>query len=44
MKYILMMQFSNADWKAGNMGNWPPEDINVPIEVRPVMGNRSGDW
>jgi hypothetical protein len=32
MKYILMMQFSLAEWKAGNMGTWPPEDIKANID------------
>ena len=29
MKYILLMQFKVAGWEAGNMGTWPPEDINA---------------
>jgi hypothetical protein len=29
MKYILMMQFSVADWKTNNIGTWPPEDVKA---------------
>jgi len=32
MKYILMMQFSIAEWKAGNISTWPPEDIKANID------------
>ena len=34
MKYILMMHFTHADWKAGNMGTWSPEDIKANVEFR----------
>jgi hypothetical protein len=32
MKYILMMQFSMADWKANNIGTWPPENVKANID------------
>ena len=32
MKYVLLMQFSIAGWKAGTPSTWQPEDIKANID------------
>lgn len=32
MKYILMMQFSLAQWKTSRMELWPPQDVKAHME------------
>jgi hypothetical protein len=32
MKYILLMQFSQADWNAGNTSHWTPEEKQANME------------
>lgn len=32
MKYILMMEFTQAQWKAGNRSTWSPEDVQANID------------
>jgi hypothetical protein len=32
MKYILMMQFKVEGWKTGNIGTWPPKDVQANID------------
>ncbi len=32
MKYVLLMQFSIAEWEAGNMSTWQPEDIQANVD------------
>ena len=32
MKYMLMMQFKVGGWKTGNIGTWPPEDVQANID------------
>jgi hypothetical protein len=32
MKYILLMQFSQSDWNAGNTSHWTPEEVEANMD------------
>ncbi len=32
MKYVLIMEFTQAHWKAGNTSTWSPEDVQANVD------------